>query len=465
MVLTARKPSSEIFAANFKETPYWWDELPGARDAAVPPLSASVDVAVVGGGLTGVSAAHELACAGRHVVVLDAGEPGLGASSRNHGMLGRNFKHPFKALMETVGLGDAIGYYRELHEAYSAAVARIKDEGFVCTFRKTGRFIGALSPAHYERLAREYELRAKHLGEAVDIVPAASQTEIASAHYHGGVILHDNAALQPALYYQAMRRRAERAGASIIGNLAVTQIRRQGTGFQLDTARGAFAARDVLVATNGYTSGLTPWHQNRLLPINAYTVMTEPLPESAAEALLPGHRTYHDNRRRSNPFVLAPDGSNRLLFGSRTGLLPPRSLRSLAAAIYADMLFFFPHLDGVKLTHAWHGRCAATWDLFPHTGLQDGIHYALGYCFSGNAMAPHLGRKAALRILGAPEAKTRFDREHFPKAPWPTRNRWFMPAVMTYYSWVDHPVAPQPSVFDGQRPERTFRERPTHANL
>ena len=129
MALTARKPSSDKLADNFTEIPYWWDALPGAREAAVPPLPASVDVAVVGGGLTGVSAAHELACAGRHVVVFDAGEPGFGASSRNHGMLGRNFKHPFKTLMETVGLGEAIGYYRELHEAYSAAVARIQDKG------------------------------------------------------------------------------------------------------------------------------------------------------------------------------------------------------------------------------------------------------------------------------------------------------------------------------------------------
>ena len=96
-------------------------------------------------------------------------------------MLGRNFKHPFKTLVGRVGLGEAIFYYRELHEAYSAAVARIRYEGFTCKFRRTGRFIGALSPTHYERLARTYELRAKHLGEAVEIVPAESQTEIGSA--------------------------------------------------------------------------------------------------------------------------------------------------------------------------------------------------------------------------------------------------------------------------------------------
>jgi len=443
MRTAAATPSSAIFADDFKETPYWWDALPhAAEDASKPPPKAT-DVAIVGGGLTGVSAAYELARAGRDVLVLDAAEPGFGASSRNHGMLGRNFKHPFKELMATIGLDEAIGYYRELHEAYSSAVDRIRDEELGCEFRKTGRFVGALSPGHYERLAREYELRARHLGESVEIVPTSEQVEIGAAHYHGGVIIHDNAALQPALYYRAMRRRAERAGASVVGNTAVTEIQRRDGKFQLHTPRGDIAARDVLIATNGYTTGQTPWHRKRLVPINAYTVVTEPLAESTAKALLPGHRTYHDNRRRSNPFLLAPDGSNRLLFGSRTGLVAPTSLRGLATKIHADMLFFFPQLDGVKLTHAWHGRCAATWDLFPHAGVHDGIHYALGYCFSGNAMAPYLGRKSALRILGAPEARTRFDNGSFPHVPWPARRRWFMPALMTYYSWADRSVAPK----------------------
>jgi len=437
--------SSAIFASDFKETPYWWDALARPtreRAEAQVAMPGSADVAIVGGGLTGVSAAYELACAGRSVVVLDANEPGMGASSRNHGMLGRNFKHPFGKLLETRGLDAAIGYYAELNEAYASALARIENEGLACHLRKTGRFIGALSPAHYERLAREYELRASHIGEAVEIVPYSSQTEIGSAHYHGGVVIHDNAALQPALYYQAMRRRAERAGASILGRAAVADIQRQNKGFELRTARGRVTARDVLVATNGYTANWMSWYFTRLVPINAYTIATEPLPEDIAKALLPGHRTYHDNRRRSNPFLLAPDGSNRLLFGARTGRLPPASLRMLASKIYDDLLFFFPHLDGVKLTHAWLGRCAATWDLFPHTGMHDGIHYALGYCFSGNAMAPYLGRKSALRILGSREAATRFDSASFPQVPWPARSRWFMPGLMAGYSWADRPVSP-----------------------
>lgn len=429
-----------VLSDDFRETPYWWD-APGGRsdpqrDAPLPPRA---DVLIVGAGLTGVSAAHDLARAGRDVLVLDAGLPGGGASSRNHGMVGRNFKHSFGGLIERVGMAEAIGWYRELDEAYAAAISRIDDEGLDCQLRRNGRFIGALSPRHYDMLAREYSLRARHLGAAVEIIPGSRQTEIGSARYHGGVLIHDNAALHPGLYMRAMARRAEAAGGRIIGRTAVEALRRDAGGFEVRTSRGRLRARDVIIATNGLTPPSFGWHAKRLVPINAYTAITEALPDDLARRLLPGHRTYHDNRRRSNPFVLAPDGSNRLLFSSRNGALPPRSMRERAAELHRDMLFFFPELEGFRFTHAWPGRCAATWDLLPHTGVQDGMYYALGYCFSGNAMAPYLGGKIASRLLGRTGSATRFMAGDFPKVPRFARHARFMPMLAAWYSFADRP--------------------------
>jgi glycine/D-amino acid oxidase-like deaminating enzyme len=268
-----------------------------------------------------------------------------------------------------------------------------------------------------------------------------SQREIGSPRYHGGVLIHDNAALHPGLYMRAMLRRAEAAGARVIGHAAVLAIRRDGSGFAVRTARGDVQARDVIVATNGLTPPAFGWFARRLVPINAYTAMTEPLPDALARQLLPGHRTYHDNRRRSNPFVLAPDGSNRLLFSSRNCALPPRRMRDRAAALHRDMVFFFPELEGTRFTHAWAGRCAATWDLLPHAGVQDGMHYALGYCFSGNAMAPYLGSRIAARLLSRPRSATRFMAADFPQVPLPARSRHFMPMLAAWYSLADRPVA------------------------
>src|SRR5215470_373805 len=148
---------ASIFAPDFKEMPYWIDAArgPTTPPADPPPLPAKADVVIVGGGLTGVSAACELARGGRDTVVLDAGEPAEAASSRNAGMLGWHSKHSFVDLIETVGVDEATRFFRELRGIYEAAVARIRDEDIACDFRKNGRFLGALSPKHHDRMMRE----------------------------------------------------------------------------------------------------------------------------------------------------------------------------------------------------------------------------------------------------------------------------------------------------------------------
>lgn len=431
---------ASLLSPDFKARPYWWDALKRdrcANEGAAGELPKSADVIIVGAGLTGVSAAWELVRGGRDVVVLDAGEPGEGGSSRNAGMLGRNFKHSFKGLMETHGLDTARAYFSELHEIYNGAVACIAEEKIDCDYRKCGRFIGALSPAHHARLAEEYELRARHLGEELELVPVAEELEIGSTRYYGGVHIVDNASIQPARYYDALRRRAERVGARIIGHTPVSGITRDGKRFVAHTERGTIGARDVLIATNGYTRQVLPWFFKRLIPINAFMVATEPFSDNLAKSVLPAHRTYSDNRRTANYMQLSPDGK-RLLFGGRTGMRP-RSLKHLAVDLHREMSFLFPQLEGVKIEYAWTGRCAASGDLFPHTGIHDGMHYSMGYCFSGNAMGPYLGMKAAKRIMGSSDGDTIFGRP-LPGIMWPARQQSLIPLVMNYYRWMDQPV-------------------------
>ena len=169
-------------------------------------------------------------------------------------------------------------------------------------------------------------------------------------------------------------------------------------------------------------------------------VATEPMSENLTSSILPNHRMYSDNRRRSNYMQLSPD-RKRLLFGGQVGRRPI-SLRDTAQRLHRDMVTLFPDLDGVKLSHVWTGRCAATWDYYPRVGVHDGMHYALGYCFSGNAMGPYLGIKAARSILGARDAETFFSRAPFPYAPRYARSERLMSILMSYYSWADRPEAP-----------------------
>lgn len=440
--------ADDIFTPDFKGEPYWVDAVAGAASRYLAPtaLPQAVDVLVVGGGLTGVSAAHELARAGRDVLVLDEKIPGHGASSRNAGMLGRNTKHSFLGLSESAGQDVAITFFRELHEVFKSSLARIDAEKIDCDYQQAGRFIGALKPAHFERMAREYEARGKYLGEDYELVRGGAAGEMDTDRYVGGVIVRDNAAVHPGRYTQAMTDRADRAGARIVGNTRVTAVVRETSGFTVHTSRGVVRARDVLLATNGYTKDLLPWAARRLIQIESYIVATEPLPPGVAASLFPKGRTYIDNSRRPMSMRLSSDGQ-RLLFGARTGVPPFQSIRKTAQEVYTDIKFFFPQLEGVRLSHAWPGRCGVTWDMFPHVGVQDGIHYAMGYCFSGLAMAPYLAERAARKILGAKDFATSFAERSFPVAPWYTRlgDNAATRLVIYYYGWADHPSKRRPA--------------------
>jgi len=426
---------------DFKYDPYWWDADVIASDSASsqPPLPKKADVLIVGGGVTGVEAGRALAAAGRDVLILDAAEPGRGASSRNAGQIGRNFKHSFVELQQTLGLEVAKRYFRELRAAYDAAAELGAVAGAQIGWRKCGRIVAALTPTLFDKVRLEYELRAEHVGEEIEVVgPSDIGGELGSPLYYGAVRILENGAIQPALYYRYLHNRAAQAGAKIVGYTTVTGIYRSAKDFIVETTRGQVVAREVLVATNGYSTAALPWFKRRLAPIDAFMIATEPLSPELIKQVVPRLRTYHDNRRRAHYISLSPDGT-RVLFGGRTGGLPS-SRASIVDALQEDLRFFFPVLRDTRISHGWTGRCAGTRDLFAHVGMHDGIHYALGYCFSGMAMGPYLARKAAARILGQTEAaQTIFESPTFRALPLPALGPWLIPVLTHYWAWADRP--------------------------
>jgi glycine/D-amino acid oxidase-like deaminating enzyme len=190
-----------------------------------------------------------------------------------------------------------------------------------------------------------------------------------------------------------------------------------------------------VVATNGYTSPAFPWLARRLMPFDAFMIATEPLPPGRIARALPNERTNLDARHNIDFVRRSPDG-RQILFGGRTGSRLPTP-EIAAARLRRSLARIFPDLAGVRLEHSWTGRCAGTFDLFPHIGAHQGVHYALGYCFAGVPMGTHFGRKLAHRILGDGEGATAFDALPFPTLPLYRGNAWFMPPLMAAVDLLD----------------------------
>jgi len=416
--------------------PYWWRAAPLEEKEANAALPATTDVAIVGAGITGLVAALHLARGGRKVVVVDAGPPGHGASTRNAGYVGRTLKHGFGELIDSHGLDFARAIYRELMEAFIAVKETVEEEKIACHYRQQGRFLMATSPAMYEAMTRDFALREKHLGEPFAAVSRAEQaSEIATRRYFGGVRIADHAGLHPGLYHRGLLAAARKAGALVIGHAAVLRVAGVAGSFRLATRRGQISARDLIFATNGYGDSAWPWLRRRVMPFDAYQTVSAPLGEDRVRALMPADRTYIDWNFNVDWMRRVPGDPTRIVFGGLTGGRD-QDLRIMAERLRLRLLRVFPDLGELRFDAVWTGKCGGTFDLYPHIGRHNGIHFAVGYCFAGVPMGTLFGIKLARRILGSKGGESAFDRP-LPTMPFYWGNPWFVPAAISWLSRHD----------------------------
>ncbi|MCB1477503.1 MAG: FAD-binding oxidoreductase [Rhodobiaceae bacterium] len=415
--------------------PYWHDQLGDVPDISeIPPET--VDVLIIGSGYTGLNAAIETARGGRSTLIIDAANPGFGCSTRNGGHISTSVKPSLAKLTAKFGERKAHAIRGEGRAALEWLGGFVSSENLDCDFRRSGRYHAAHTPRHYEALVRDAETVRKQEGIESFAVPHSEQrTELGSDVYFGGVVFTEYCSVHPAKLHRELLRIALDAGAEVVGDCAALSIEKAGTGFKVATRKGVVSARDVVVATNGYTAGLVPWIQRRVIPIGSYIIATEELPEALIDELFPTNRIACDTCKVIYYYRPSPD-RRRIVFGGRVSARETDTQAS-TPRLYDSMCRIFPQLEGCAISHSWSGIVAYTFDELAHTGVHDGVHYALGYCGSGVSMAGYLGMRAGQKVLGLKEGATAFDDLPNPTRPFYTGSPWFLPGAVAYYRWID----------------------------
>jgi glycine/D-amino acid oxidase-like deaminating enzyme len=412
-------------------TPLWMQDAaaPALADQAIP---AQVDVLVVGAGYTGLSAARETAAAGRSTLVLDSAPLGGGCSSRNGGQVAYSIKPSFQSLKSRHGAETALGICREGMQAVADLRSMVREEGVDCDWRENGCFYGAHTPRHFDAMVREAAEQAARLGQKVSVVPRAQQrSEIASDFYFGGLVYHEDASVNPMRLLLSLLRRARERGAVVIDQCPVSAIRGAERGFEVLTPLGMVQARQVLLATNGYSGPLSPWHRRRVIPIGSYQIATEPLGTERVGALIPNGRNIYDSRRVVVYFRPSPDGE-RIIFGGRAAL-SERDPLTCVTRLQAMMARIFPQLKSARISHAWAGWVAYTFDKLPHLGKHNGVYYCMGYCGQGVPLATYYGKRIGQQMLGLAEGRTALDGLKFASRPYYFGVPWFLaPSVLAF---------------------------------
>lgn len=425
-----------------KSIPFWTDDFP--RPSGLVPAFAGmaeelpdqVDVAVVGGGYTGLSLALELAKSGASVAVLERETIGWGASSRNGGMTMPGLKQGMPEVMDKYGPQTGRALWQATIDAVHLIDAIVHEEGIECDWRIDGYTAVAYKPSHFEAMKKKKAWFEKTLGytDLRLVPPGELSQEVGSTVFYGGTVGEFGAGLHPAKYVFGLARAAARRGAHLCEHAGATRIEKQNGRFQVHTGRGAVSAGEVVLATNGYTDRLVPGCKPKVFPVGSYCIVTEPLPDDLAQTLSPRGRMFYDSKIFLNYFRLTPD--NRMLWGGRNNLSTDLDLMRSAEILHQQMVHTFPDLAGVPITHTWTGKLGITFDLLPHIGREAGVHYVFGYGGHGLSLATYLGKEMG-RLLSGEISSSPFAEVAHQTMFFYRNEPWFLPLAAWYYRFLD----------------------------
>jgi len=424
---------------DYERRSFWGATMPALPDRSGRELPDAAEVVVIGGGYAGINAARELASRGVAVTLLEAHTLGWGASTRNGGIVHAGYKWSARQLIERYGPETGKALYQETLDSYQRVKALIAEHAIDCDFREVGHLELAYAPSHVPELEHARAGLAS-VGVEASVVPRDRiREEIGTDAYFGALVVEGSALIHPGRYFAGLAGAADRAGADLHEGVRATSIRRQADDrFVVETTRGAILARDVFVATNGYTDGVAPSLRRRVMGIGSFIIASEPLPEALAHELSPKGRSFFDTKNFLYYWHVSAD--RRMIFGGRASFLPT-SIDKTAGILWKGLMEVHPQLAGYRIEYAWGGNVGFTFDRMPHVGrTKDGVTYALGCCGTGVALMTDLGTRVGAWLAGG-EAPA-LSRLPFPLVPAPYEGRpWFLPFAGEWFRLQDRLAA------------------------
>jgi glycine/D-amino acid oxidase-like deaminating enzyme len=372
---------------------------------ATPPLDAdkNVSVAIIGGGFAGLSTALHLAEQGTDAIVLEAREPGWGASGNNGGQLNPGLKLDPDTI--EANFGTDLGR-RMIAFAYNTPVFTldlIRRLGIECEARQNG----TLRAAYHETNAAAIEAIAEQCvrrGMPVSVLDRNAVREATGTDRYVRAMRDARGGdLQPLSYARGLARAALAAGAAVHGQTPATSLRREGGRWRIETPRAVVRAEKVLIATNGFTDDLWPGLRRTIVPIFSSIAATEPLPDHIARKIMPTRSVLYESGHITVYYRI--DASNRLLMGGRG---PMQWIRDPTAVSYLMRyaMRLWPALRDISWTHGWNSRLAMTADHYPHVHEPaPGVLAYLGCNGRGVALASAMGQQLARRLVGGEAAE------------------------------------------------------------
>jgi len=421
----------------------YWATTVNSPVASSPQLPSFVDVAVIGGGFCGLSAARTLAKRGVNVAVFEAETFGWGASSRNGGMVLTGMKLSVPTLIKRYGREAVRKMYAASLESIDCVEQIVREENIDCDFSRCGHLEVACKQAHFDGYEESAALIQREFNHELRIIPKKElRNEIGSDIYFGGMVDETSAGLNPARYVSGLALAAQRAGACLCDHTRVEKVEATSFNgaheFRVQTSRRAISAREVILASGAYTTEATPALRKKIIPIGSYIIATEVLPDPLARELSPRNRMIYDSKHFLYYYRLTPD--KRMLFGGRAAFFPEteNTVRQSAEILRRGMIGVYPQLRGRKVEFVWGGTLDFTLDVIPHSGKIDGMYFAAGFAGHGVAAATWFGVKLAGLICGDPN-DIPFAGITFPAAPFGLRSghTWALPLAGAWYKILD----------------------------